>query len=377
MKIAFCLFKYFPYGGLQRDFLRIAKACREKGHEIHVFTMAWEGDVESGMHLHLVKPKGWQNHSRILSYVEQVKPRLEAGKYDLVVGFNKMPHLDIYYAADVCYKARIKEQRGIFYRLLPRYKHYAALEKAVFAKGQKTEIMLISPMQQSAFTHCYHTEAERFHLLPPGIAKDRIAPNNAQEIRAKLRDAYKLNKDETLLLMVGSGFKTKGVDRAIRALAALPSHLKHSTRLFVIGKDDAKPFKKFADDFNVEKQVHFLGGRDDVPDFLLAADFLIHPSYHENTGTAILEAVTAGLPVLTVDSCGYAHYIDEAGAGLVLPTPYSQTEFNSALEEMLVFPKRSEWQENALKFAKQADIYSLPEKAATFIDQLGQHRVRA
>ncbi|WP_255211100.1 hypothetical protein [Methylogaea oryzae] len=40
MKLAFALFKYFPYGGLQRDFIRIAGLCRDRGHEIHVYTLA-------------------------------------------------------------------------------------------------------------------------------------------------------------------------------------------------------------------------------------------------------------------------------------------------------------------------------------------------
>ena len=32
MRLAFCLYKYFPHGGLQRDLLRIALACQRRGH---------------------------------------------------------------------------------------------------------------------------------------------------------------------------------------------------------------------------------------------------------------------------------------------------------------------------------------------------------
>ena len=46
------------------------------------------------------------------------------------------------------------------------------------------------------------------------------------------------------------------------------------------------------------------------------ADLLIHPAYNENTGTVLLEALVAGLPVLVSAVCGYAHYIAEADAGL-------------------------------------------------------------
>lgn len=377
MKIAFCLFKYFPYGGLQRDFVRIAKACRERGHEIHVFTMAWEGEPVSGMRIHLIEAQGWQNHSKITSYLNQLKPMLDKGKFDLVVGFNKMPYLDIYYAADVCYQARAREKHGFLYRLSSRYRQYVALESAVFAKGAKTQICLISPLQQAAFTQFYGTEPERFHLLPPGIAKDRIAPSNAAQLRAKLRLAYHIQQTETVLLMVGSGFKTKGVDRAIRGLAALPVTLKKTTRLMVIGQDDPEPFMKLARQLKVEEQVAFLGGRDDVPAWLLAADFLVHPAYHENTGTVLLEALTAGLPVLTVEKCGYAHFIREANAGVVLREPFSQVDYNETLQKMLLFPQREIWQENALLFSKTADIYSLPEKAAALIEAAGRERVPA
>ena len=49
LKLAFCLYKYFPYGGLQRDFLKIALNCQQQGHEIKVYTLSWQGDVPEGI----------------------------------------------------------------------------------------------------------------------------------------------------------------------------------------------------------------------------------------------------------------------------------------------------------------------------------------
>lgn len=54
---------------------------------------------------------------------------------DRVVGFNKMPGLDVYYAADVCYAEKVAREKGFFYRLTPRYRHFAAFERATFARG--------------------------------------------------------------------------------------------------------------------------------------------------------------------------------------------------------------------------------------------------
>jgi UDP-glucose:(heptosyl)LPS alpha-1,3-glucosyltransferase len=40
MRLAFVLYKYFPYGGLQRDALRIARACAARGHAVHFHVLA-------------------------------------------------------------------------------------------------------------------------------------------------------------------------------------------------------------------------------------------------------------------------------------------------------------------------------------------------
>ena len=368
MKLAFCLFKYFPYGGLQRDLVRIAKACRERGHEIHIFTMQWEGDLIPGFTLHLINAKGLQNHTRAHSFRKQVKAAMAAEAYDLVIGFNKMPGLDLYYAADVCYQTRAREKHHFLYRLLPRYRQLLAFESAVFKEQETTDILLISALQQKEYTACYQTKAERFHLLPPGIARDRMAPSNAGAIRANVRQSFDISDDDFIILMLGSGFKTKGLDRSIAALAALPNELKQHCYLFVIGQDRPEFFQRLATRLQVSDKIKFLGGRPDVLNFLLASDLLLHPAYHENTGTVLLEAMIAGLPVLTVDVCGYAHYVKEADAGNVLASPFKQIKLNAALKAMLTSNQREVWRQNGLAFGKAADIYSLPERAAELIE---------
>lgn len=374
MKFAFCLYHYFPYGGLQRDCLRIANTCKARGHDVHIYTMAWDGEKDPGLMVHELKSSGMQNHTRCLSFVKQLESEMAKETFDAVVGFNKLPNLDVYYAADGCYEARVQEERSWLYRWLPRYRQYAALEKAVFARGGKTEILVISPPQVKEYKKTYQTESERLHALPPGIDKNRRAPDHADMIRNTWRTRYQFQTSTLCLLMVGSGFKTKGVDRSLRAIAALPSALRARCELLVIGKDDPDPFIKLAKKLQIENQVRFLGGRDDVTAHLLAADVLLHPSYHENTGTAILEAMIAGLPVLTVSACGYATYVTKANAGEVVQGPFSQPAFNQALLGMLTSDKREEWGENGRSFGERADLYSMPQKAADIIEIIGRRR---
>lgn len=367
MKLAFCLFNYFPFGGLQRDFMRIAKACIEAGHEVHVFTMRYEGERDPALPIHILPVRGLSNHVRAYRFAKAVQKQLKKNNFDRVVGFNKMPGLDYYYAADVCYQARIRETRPWWTRLTPRYRTYERLERAVFDAESKTKILLISPLQQSAYEACYHTEASRFHVLPPGISRDRERPSNVKELRAQVRNAYSIPDNHMVMLMLASSFKTKGLDRAIASLAALPATLRSRAHLWVVGQDDPRPYQQQAMRLGVHSRLRFFGGRHDVPRFLLAADVLVHPAYHENTGTVLLEALVSGLPVVTVAACGYAHYVEESGAGVVLPEPFDQTAWNQMLEAALLSLPNVSWQDHAIAFAKSADIYSLPEKAVALI----------
>ena len=124
---------------------------------------------------------------------------------------------------------------------------------------------MISEVQQPLFIKHYHTPLQRFHLLPPGIAQDRRAPANAAEIRAEFRAEFNLADDDLLLVQIGSGFKTKGLDRSLKALAALPRELKKRTRLIAIGQDDPRAFQLQAKTLGVSEQVQILKGRSDIP----------------------------------------------------------------------------------------------------------------
>ncbi len=370
MQLAFALYKYFPFGGLQRDFLRIALACQARGHAIRVYVLEWSGEIPTGFEVVTVPVRALSNVRRYEKFLAWMRQDLRQRPADRVVGFNKMPGLDVYFAADPCYEEKARSLRGPLYRLSGRYRHFAAFERAVFAPESHCRILMISSLQQPFFEKHYATPPERFHLLPPGISPDRRAPADAPEIRAAFRQEFGLDSDELLLLQLGSGFKTKGLDRSLKAVAALPEALRSRTRMIAIGQDDPAPFQRQAQGLGLAAQVSILPGRSDIPRFLLGADLLIHPAYNENTGTVLLEALVAGLPVLTTAVCGYAHYIEEAEAGCVIAEPFVQECLETTLANMLSDREaRARWQAKALSFADTADIYSNAERAAELILQ--------
>ncbi len=367
-KLAFAVSLFFEYGGMQRSLLRIAQECVQRGHEVHIFTGGWIGDKPDNISVHEMDTRAITNvrSNDILAkkLAEQVK---QASDFDCVVGFTKLPGLDVYYAGDPCYAERISTSRSWWYRLTPRYRGFRRQEAAVFAKGLTTELMLIAHNEQKSFMKYYGTEAERFHLMPPGINRQRFAPAPSDEDIKALRDDLGVAQDEKMLLLVGARFQTKGLDRALDAVASLSTAQRTKIKLVIVGGDKQAPYQQQAERLGISEQIVFTGAREDLVRFYHAADCLVHPPYTENTGTILIEAMLCNLPILATGVCGFAFHVSDAQAGMISPEPFEQKQFNRMLAEMLDSKILSQFEGKGPDYCDKTDLYSLIERAADVI----------
>ncbi len=369
MRLALLLYKYFPYGGMQRDFARFTGELLALGHECRVYCIDWEGEALAGVELRRVPVSALSHHRRNEMYTNWVYGDIAADPVDGVIGFNKMPGLDVYYAADSCYLDKALNERGALYRRGARFRHFAAYEDSVFGPDSDTEILLISETEKAKFVRHYQTPEARMHMLPPGISRDRCRGDDAQDRRRAIRERLGVETGEYVLLFVGSGFIKKGLDRAIRALANARAEQSHQAmRLLVVGQDKERRFRRLAKKLGVAERVFFLGGRDDVADLLLGADALVHPALDEAAGIVLLEALVAGLPVITTEVCGYAHHIADAKAGLVLRSPFRQDDLDAAVLRCLDGVYRHQCRETGLVYSRITDLYSMHSTGAKLIE---------
>lgn len=338
--------------------LRIARELIKKGHTVEVFTMSWQGEVqEPGLTVTIIPVKGWFNFTRYQKFLGKAKARIDALQgtsqaFDLVLGFNRATWLDVYFGADPCFIERAHIQRGFLYRLTPRYRWFAQCEKAIFSKESKTHILLLSQREKLDFQKWYQTPNERFHYIPPFLPQERFVQLDRQATREYLRAEFGFQKDDFVFLLVGSGFFMKGLDRAIKAVAALPEFERQRVRLLAVGQDKPDPMIKLAQKFGVSENLVISKGRPDIPKLMQGADVYIHPAYRENTGLVLLEALACGLPVLVTETCGYAYHIRAANAGLVVTSPYVQSNLNSLLETMLHTKDLEKFSKNGMQYAR-------------------------
>ncbi|MDR0779559.1 MAG: glycosyltransferase family 4 protein [Pseudomonadales bacterium] len=370
MRLAFVLFEWFPYGGMQRDLVKVVKACQARAVvendvvEIDIHCLRWNGPEPEGALVIEVQVPGFTNTTRRANFERYVQEQV-AGRYAQIIGFNRMAELDYYYGADLSFTWRALHQRPWWYRQTARAKHYMRQEAAVFGPHSRTVALLLSPLQRAQYEAVHHTPSARLIDLPPGIAREHCATARASEQRAALRASLGLSDDALLVLQVGSSFNTKGVDRALLALASLPAPLKRRVHYLLLGQDKSARWLRRARRLGLA-QVRIEAGRADIPDCMQGADLLLHPSRHESAGMVLLEAVVAGLPVLTTASCGYAFHVESAGAGCVCPEPFAQTALNDKLKTMLE-SDRSTWRANGIAYGRTQNLYDMPQQVAALL----------
>lgn len=377
MKFAFTIFKYFPYGGVQRDMLRIASDCAKLGHSVTIYTGEWRGDMPEGnVQVHILPSNGWLNHQRHQSLIANMQAALQLAPVDFVVGFNRMAGLDAYYAADPCFIARAYQQKSWFYRLGARFRFFRDCEGAVFSKQSDCQILLLTARDKAEFQHWYQTPDSRLHVLSPNIPAGNFKNKDRASARTYVLKQFGLPQHAQVVLTVGSAYLRKGVDRVVKAIAALPDAVRRNTWLIAVGEyESSSTFTKDARNLGIAERCIQAGGRADVADLMLGANLLAHPARSELAGIVIIEAMTAGLPVLLTDVCGYASHVTSAGAGIVLKSPFNQTQCNERLQAMLL-AENSSWTEAGLRYTAAILQTASPTAEADLIIQFAFDKKR-
>jgi glycosyltransferase involved in cell wall biosynthesis len=142
---------------------------------------------------------------------------------------------------------------------------------------------------------------EKFVVIPNGIRP--FAPTESVSREALLQE-LKLPGDSKLIGAIGRLWPQKRVKDLIWATDLLQC-IRDDTHLLVIGDGPQRwRLERYAQQTNVLKRVHFLGERGDVARFLPHLDLLWMASGYEGQSNAVMEAMSAGVPVVASDIPG-------------------------------------------------------------------------
>jgi UDP-glucose:(heptosyl)LPS alpha-1,3-glucosyltransferase len=310
MKFGIFLQHYFPYGGLQRDAVRLAEAAVQAGDIPVMIVSTWDGPKPAGFQIIELASGGSSNHRKAERFANDCQLMYQQEKLDTAICFSRVPGTPFHFCGDPCFKEKFTRTKANLYKLLPRYRFLLKNEEELFGSESRTHIFYLAASEIPAYTDFYPLDESRYTLLPPWLKRPKQFTQSKQSLKENLTLELGIKADSKLLLFVGSDFHRKGLDRAIDALAEL---MDSSIHLVACGKCSPDAYLQQAKQLSIEKQVHILGPRDDISEWMFISDLLVHPARQETAGMVLLEALTYNLPILCTENCGYASTVIEAG----------------------------------------------------------------
>jgi glycosyltransferase involved in cell wall biosynthesis len=330
LKILQVVASYYPavrYGGTIVSVHGLAAALAARGHDVHVYTTSVDGERDSDVpHDQPVMLDGvhvWYFRSPNLRRLYR-SPDLRAQLARTVADFHVV-HTHAVFLWPLWVAARAATRAGVPYVVSPRGMLERDLigEKSTLAKGLWIALVERRNLEQAAAIHVTSareaSEAAAFgfrlppvHEIPNGAALD---PPSGDVLSAPIAA---LAAGEPFVLFLGRLNWKKGIDRLMGAMARVPG-----VRLVVAGNDEdgyQSVLNEIAARVGVSSRVTFTGavhGADKAA-LLAHARVLVLPSYSENFGNVVLEAMAAGCPVIVTPEVGIADAVRETGAGWVV-----------------------------------------------------------
>jgi len=346
MKIALIRQRYTDFGGAERYVAGLAGHLCRLGHEVHIFAASWrasspgEGRSSSppGITFHRVPVAGALSFIEVLSFALNSRRLLKKENFDVIHSFERTLYQDIYRAGDGCHREWLTQREKIdpwykkyLHPLNPLHRTILSIEEKIFTEDRCKMIIANSFRGKDEIIRHYGVPSKRIRVIYNPVDADRFIGPARMEMRDEVRKTLGVADSDRCILFVGSGFKRKGLLYAVRAAAKL----RETWQFIVIGRDRTSVYEKEASRLGIRPFVHFIGPVTDVEKYYLAADLFLFPTIYEPFSNACLEAMAAGMPVVTSRINGASEIVVEGTNGYIIEDPLNADEIKDRVERAL------------------------------------------
>ncbi|WP_314201340.1 N-acetyl-alpha-D-glucosaminyl L-malate synthase BshA [Capnocytophaga sputigena] len=355
MNIAIVCYPTFGGSGVVATELGLALA--RKGHQVHFITYSYPvrlDFLEMNIHFHEV-------------HVEEY-PLFHYQPYELALS-SKMAYVVKTYNIDILH---------VHYAIPHAYAGYMAKQ---MLKREGIEVPMITTLHGTDITlvgnHPTYKEAVTFSINESDVVtsvseslkrdtlrlfnvdKDiKVIPNfiglQKTERVSPCKRSVMASADELIVTHISNFRKVKRVDDVVRVFYGIQQQLP--AKLIMVGDG---PDREIADqlckDLGIKKKVLFLGNTSDIDRILCFTDLFLLPSESESFGLSALEAMAAGVPVVSSNAGGLSEVNEEGVSGYLCPIGDVQTMAEKAIYILSDKDRLAQFKQNARKVAARFD----------------------
>lgn len=353
---------YPTFGGSGVLATELGKALAQKGHMVHFIT------YQQPVRLNGFIPNIFYHEVQVPTYPLFDYPPYETALASTMVDVIKNNHLDllhVHYAiphASAAYMAKqilkkegkeipvITTLHGTDITLVGKDKTYSPV--VAFSINQSDAITAVSENLRDETYRTFTIEkeiqviynfvdVERFSRKPIDAFKKVIAPNG-----------------ERILLHASNFRKIKRVQDVVKIFAEVQKQLP-SKLLFVGDGPERSTAEDLAREIGVFDEIRFVGKQEQMEDILAIADLFLLTSEYESFGLAALEAMAAGVPVVSTDAGGLREINVNGETGYMASVGDVETMSKQAVHILRDDATLNGFKQRAANYAKQFDISTI------------------
>ena len=226
------------------------------------------------------------------------------------------------------------------------------IERLQFRPGRYLRTAVVTEQVRDDLIRVHGVPPERIDVVPPAVDVARFGEAKDGQLRRDLA----IEPDRNVLLFIGHSFERKGLADALAALARC-----RTERISSWWAGETRRLPARGGRPRCRARVHFAGSVDSPEDYYAAADLLVLPTRSDPWGIPVIEAMAAGVPVVTTAAAGSASFAERAGAAIIVP-PLAPAPLADAIGELLGDPdRRREMGERGKAEAGRFDVSSVVE----------------
>ncbi|MDR3623750.1 MAG: glycosyltransferase family 4 protein [Chlamydiales bacterium] len=363
-------------GGLEKYTLRLANAFKENHCKVTILTttspknsLPQLEDIEviplfkntklSALNLYLFnqKCKKWiQNHSP-----------------GIIFGLDRNKTQTYYRAGNGVHAAYLKSRKKIesglktmTFSMNPLHQLILHYEKSAFENVDLKTLFTNSHMVKKDILNHYNTLSTKIHVVHNGVEWNEFKEPffSWQELRPSLFTSLRLDPINFQLLFIGHGYKRKGLELLLHALATIK---EEKFQLSIVGKDKQQLyFKTLINTLGLTNKVHIFGERSDIRSFYQACDALLIPSIYDPFANVTVEALAMGLSVLSSSFNG-GHEVLTPDSGIIINDLFNKEALACNLKDLFL---RRKTKESALKIRDSIKYLDFSHQLTTIVQEI-------
>ena len=329
MKIGLVRRGFSATGGAEKYLYRLIVALEGAGHECVLFAgREWPAERRPSGGVIPIRGRGPREFADRLA---AIGPRKHC---DLLFSLERVWQCDAYRAGDGVHRSWLRRRaaaepgwKKVLRIFNGKHRQILALERSMLKKQGAGRVIANSRFIKDEIVREYGYPADQISVVYNGLPGHVAHPPTAED-RAWSRASLELGPDEFVVLFAGTGWLRKGLKHAVRAVGELPT--KTRARLLVAGRGVVGPVLH-GQRPEARERTRFLGPVASMQPLYAAADVFVLPTHYDPFSNGCLEALAAGLPVITTRCNGFSEILAAKVDGETIAAPDDEAGINAAL----------------------------------------------